>query len=156
MSLQVALFQPEIPPNTGNIMRLCANTASRLHLIHPLGFDLNETKLRRASLDYREWADVTEHADFDSFLVAVSPGRMFAFTRDGDRNYTELDYRDGDVLMFGPESEGLPDEILQRLEFAGRLRIPMVPRSRSLNLSNSVAIVLYEAARQLDFPFSRP
>ncbi len=156
MPLHVVLYQPEIPPNTGNIMRLCANTASRLHLIHPLGFDLEESKLRRAGLDYREWADVTEHDDLDAFLAAASPGRTFAYTRDGDRAYSDVDYRDGDALVFGPESVGLPAGVLSRPDVVAALRIPMVPRSRSLNLSNSVAIVVFEAARQMGFPFSRP
>ena len=153
MSLHVVLFQPEIPPNTGNAMRLCANTATTLHLIHPLGFRLDEAKLRRAGMDYCEYADVREHADFNAFLLAESPGRIYAFTRDGTVGYTDITYRDGDVLLFGPESVGLPDEILARPELTGVVKIPMVSRSRSLNLSNSVAIAVYEANRQLGFPF---
>ena len=154
MALNVALYQPEIPPNTGNIMRLCANTATALHLIHPLGFRLDEAKLRRAGMDYREYADVTEHDDFDAYLLAESPGRIYAFSRSGTVNHTEVSYGDGDVLLFGPESVGLPDEILARPELTGTIRIPMVPRSRSLNLANSVAIGVYEAARQRGFPFA--
>ena len=153
MALHVVLFQPEIPPNTGNAMRLCANTSSTLHLIHPLGFRLDEAKLRRAGMDYREYADVREHTDFDAFLLAESPGRIYAFTRDGTVPYTDVTYRDGDVLLFGPESVGLPDDILARPELTGSVKIPMVSRSRSLNLSNSVAIAVYEANRQLGFPF---
>ena len=128
-------------------------TATTLHLIHPLGFRLDEAKLRRAGMDYREYADVREHADFNAFLLAESPGRIHAFTRDGTVGYTDITYRDGDVLLFGPESVGLPDEILARPELTGVVKIPMVSRSRSLNLSNSVAIAVYEANRQLGFPF---
>lgn len=150
--LHVVLHQPEIPPNTGNIMRLCANTATALHLIHPLGLTLDDQQLRRAGLDYREWADVTEHASLDDFLADTSPSRVIAFTRNGSQLYTDLEYAPGDALLFGPESGGLEPAVLARPGIAGRARIPMVARSRSLNLSNAVAIVLYEALRQTGFP----
>lgn len=150
--LHVVLFRPEIPPNTGNIMRLCANTATQLHLIHPLGFSLEEPLLRRAGLDYREWADVKEHPSLDDFLIDLRPERVIAFTRNGTRTHTELAFRADDVLLFGPESDGLPREVLARPEVGEYARIPMVARSRSLNLSNSVAVAVYEALRQLGFP----
>lgn len=150
--LHVVLYQPEIPPNTGNIMRLCANTASRLHLIHPLGFSLEEQQLRRAGLDYREWADVSEHQSLAGYLGAQRPRRLYAFTRDGDRLHTDVEYRPGDALLFGPESNGLPSDVLSHPAIAARVMIPMVARSRSLNLSNAVAVALYEALRQLGFP----
>ncbi len=147
----VVLFQPEIPPNTGNIMRLCANTDSRLHLIHPLGFTLQDQLLRRAGLDYREWADVEQHPTFDAWSASVD-GRIVAFTRNASTSYAALEYQPGDRLLFGPESDGLPTSVLARPEIAEAARIPMVARSRSLNLSNAVAIVLYEALRQHGFP----
>ncbi|MDF1594842.1 MAG: tRNA (cytidine(34)-2'-O)-methyltransferase [Acidimicrobiia bacterium] len=147
----VVLYQPEIPPNTGNIMRLCANTGTVLHLIHPLGFDLEDTKLRRAGLDYREWADVREHESIEAFVAVVAPGRVIAFTRDGENRYSDVDYQRGDALLFGPESDGLPDEVLGLPLVDRRVRIPMLPRSRSLNLSNAVAVVLFEAWKRHDF-----
>ena len=150
--MHIVLFRPEIPPNTGNIMRLSANTGSDLHLIHPLGFDLDETKLRRAGLDYREWASVEEHSSFDAFLEATGHPRVLAFTRNGTRGHTEVDWHEGDALLFGPESDGLPEEILSHPGIHETIRIPMHPRSRSLNLSNSVAIGVYEALRQQGFP----
>jgi len=153
MGLHVVLYQPEIPPNTGNIMRLCANTSTMLHLIHPLGFALDSTKLKRAGMDYREWADVREYDHVDDFLVKVSPGRVWAYTRDGNVVYSDIRYADNDALLFGPESVGLPDEVVGRADVTGSVRIPMVARSRSLNLSNSVAIGIYEAGRQLGYPF---
>jgi len=153
MGLHVVLYQPEIPPNTGNIMRLCANTSTMLHLIHPLGFALDSTKLKRAGMDYREWADVREYDHLDDFLVKVSPGRVWAYTRDGNVVYSDIRYADNDALLFGPESVGLPDEVVGRADVTGSVRIPMVARSRSLNLSNSVAIGIYEAGRQLGYPF---
>jgi len=150
--LHIVLFRPEIPPNTGNIMRLCANTASQLHLIHPLGFSLEDPLLRRAGLDYREWADVKEHPSLDDFLIDAKPDRVIAFTRNGTKAHTELVFRPDDALLFGPESDGLPRDVLARPEVGEYARIPMVARSRSLNLSNAVAIAVYEALRQLDFP----
>jgi tRNA (cytidine/uridine-2'-O-)-methyltransferase len=148
----VVLYRPEIPPNTGNIMRLCANTGNILHLIHPLGFDLEDAKLRRAGLDYREWADVRRHENLDGFVAAVGPDRVIALTRDAERRYSDFRYEAGDALLFGPESVGLPDAVLERPFITERLRIPMLPRSRSLNLSNSVAITVFEAWRQAGFP----
>ncbi len=150
--LRIVLFRPEIPPNTGNIMRLCANTATALHLIHPLGFTLEDQLLRRAGLDYREWANVSEHESFDQFLDDAAPGRLIAFTRNGAQPHSDVGYEPGDTLLFGPESDGLPADILARPEIDREVRIPMVARSRSLNLSNAVAIALYEALRQHGFP----
>lgn len=150
----VVLFNPEIPPNTGNIMRLCANTDTPLHLIRPMGFELDSAKLRRAGMDYREFASVSVHDGFDEYLVAQSPGRIFAFTRNGDRRHADLSYRDTDAFLFGPESTGLPAEILSRPEVTASIAIPMSPKTRSLNLANSVAIAVYEAARQADYPFA--
>lgn len=149
--LHVVLYRPEIPPNTGNIMRLCANTDSRLHLIHPLGFTLEDQLLRRAGLDYREWADVREHASVGDWQ-AHARGRVIAFTRNAVTSYAAIEYGPDDVLLFGPESDGLPADVLGHRAIAMTARIPMVERSRSLNLSNAVAIVLYEALRQLGFP----
>ncbi len=148
----VVLYRPEIPPNTGNIMRLCANTATTLHLIHPLGFTLEDQLLRRAGLDYREWAEVRQHETFDGYLAEAAPTRVVAFTRNASRVHAEPTYRPGDAFLFGPESDGLPSDILSRPEIADHVRIPMVARSRSLNLSNAVAIALYEALRQHGFP----
>lgn len=133
-------------------MRLCANTGTQLHLIHPLGFSLDDQLLRRAGLDYREWAQVAEHESFDRFLHDSSPSRVVAFTRNATAAHTSLRYQPGDVLLFGPESDGLPVDILDHPEIAARARIPMVARSRSLNLSNAVAIALYEGLRQHGFP----
>ncbi|MCC2638584.1 MAG: tRNA ((34)/cytosine(34)/5-carboxymethylaminomethyluridine(34)-2-O)-methyltransferase TrmL [Moraxellaceae bacterium] len=147
----VVLFQPEIPGNTGNIIRLCANTGTRLHLIRPLGFDLDDSKLRRAGLDYHEWAELQVHDSLDAFLAAVRPGRLFAFTTKGARSYHELAVRADDAFLFGPETRGLPAEVLEALPPEQRLRLPMRPHSRSLNLSNSVAVVVYEAWRQSGF-----
>lgn len=152
--IDLVLYQPEIPPNTGNIMRLCANTGTTLHLIHPLGFSLDDRRLRRAGLDYREWAEVQEHASLSEFVEEVSPGRVVAFSRDGEERYSDLDYRDDDALLFGPESDGLPDEVLGSPLINHVVRIPMLPRSRSLNLSNAAAIVIYEAWRRQGFPGS--
>jgi len=149
--LNVVLYQPEIPPNTGNIIRLCANTGSRLHLIRPLGFTLDDRRMRRAGLDYHEWAELELHDDYAGFLAAVQPARMFAFTTRASRPHSAPRYRPGDTLLFGPETRGLPDSILGQLPEAQRLRIPMRPENRSLNLSNAVAVAVYEAWRQLDF-----
>jgi tRNA (cytidine/uridine-2'-O-)-methyltransferase len=147
----IALYEPEIPPNTGNIMRLCANTGCTLHLIHPLGFDLDEKKLRRAGLDYRDLAIVREHRDFPSFLNAMEGATLHALTTKGVIAHSEANFNADDVLLFGPETRGLPDDILELLEHKQKLRIPMMPNRRSLNLSNTVAIVVYEALRQHDF-----
>lgn len=147
----VVLYRPEIPPNTGNAMRLCANTGNALHLIHPLGFSLDEARLRRAGLDYREWADVRNHDSLEAFHAGVAPRRVIAFSQMGNRRHTDLDYQAEDALLFGPESDGLPDEALTWGAVEEVVRIPMLPRSRSLNLANAVAIVVYEAWRQQGF-----
>lgn len=150
--LKIVLYQPEIPPNTGNIIRLCANSGCSLHLIEPLGFDLDDRKMRRAGLDYREFADVRLYADFDNFLTQNNNPRVFGATTRGAVSYHQISYQSGDALLFGPETRGLPDGILSQLGESGRIRIPMRANSRSLNLSNAVAVVTYEALRQLEFP----
>ena len=150
----VVLFQPEIPPNTGNIIRLCANTGSRLHLIHPLGFELDDSRLKRAGLDYHEYASVREHRGFNEFLLAMQPPRLFACSTRGETLYSEVDYRAGDAFVFGPETRGLPQPMLDALPRGQRLRIPMREGNRSLNLSNAVAVVVYEAWRQNGFQLS--
>lgn len=147
----IALYEPEIAPNTGNIIRLCANNGCKLHLIEPLGFDLEEKKLRRAGLDYRDLTSVTRHKNFDEFLKAMSGKRIMACTTKGSRPHSELEYAKDDVLLFGPETRGLPMEIIESIPPAQRLRIPMAATSRSLNLSNAVAIISYEAWRQLGY-----
>jgi tRNA (cytidine/uridine-2'-O-)-methyltransferase len=151
MVFHVVLFEPEIPPNTGNIIRLCANTGSRLHLIHPLGFRLDDKLLRRAGLDYRERVCIHEHRSLQDFRASVQPARLFALSTHGGRRYDEEHYRHGDSFLFGPESRGLPRELLQELGCEQVLRIPMLSGSRSLNLSNAAAVVVYEAWRQLGF-----
>lgn len=148
-NLHVALFEPEIPPNTGNIIRLCANSGAQLHLIEPLGFTLEDKKMRRAGLDYKEFAEVECHNDYQHFRQQLGHKRIFACSTKGQTYYTDIDYRPEDVLLFGPETRGLPDEILQNCD--NIIKIPMQPHSRSLNLSNAVAIILYEAWRQLGF-----
>ena len=147
----VALYEPEIPPNTGNIIRLCANTGSTLHLIHPLGFDLQEKQLRRAGLDYHELTCVREHASLQAFLLQFENRRLFACSTRGTRRYSDCRFRNGDCLLFGPETRGLPHVTLDALPAQRVLRIPMRPGNRSLNLSNAVAVVVYEAWRQLGF-----
>ncbi len=149
--MHIVLHQPEIAGNTGSIMRLAANTGVRLHLVEPMGFELDEPRLRRAGLDYREWADVAVHAGLDAALAEAS-GRVWALTRDGSVGYAEVSYGTDDVLLFGPESSGLPDDVLGRDDLGGRVRIPMQPGSRSLNLANAVSVTVYEALRQHDFP----
>ena len=149
--LSIILYEPEIPPNTGNIIRLAANTGACLHLIEPLGFDLDEKKVRRAGLDYHELSQVKRWPGWDQFLEESAVRRLLAFTTKASRDYTEACYRDGDGLLFGPETRGLPAEIRNSLPEEQRLRIPMQTNSRSLNLSNSVAIGLYEALRQTGF-----
>jgi len=147
----IVLYQPEIPPNTGNIIRLCANSGTYLHLIHPLGFELDEKRLRRAGLDYREWAEIKEHQDLDSFINTIKPNRLLACSTKGQYCYADTRFEADDALVFGPESRGLPASLLASLPPEQVLRIPMQPDSRSLNLSNSVAIFLYEAWRQHNF-----
>jgi tRNA (cytidine/uridine-2'-O-)-methyltransferase len=149
--LHVVLYQPEIPPNTGNVIRLCANSGARLHLIRPLGFDLDHAKLRRAGLDYHEFAEVDVHDDLDAFAAAVAPSRLFALSTRGRTRYSDVRYADGDAVVFGPETRGLPQQLLDTLPEAQRLRLPMRPDNRSLNLSNAVAVVVYEAWRQQGF-----
>ena len=148
----IVLYQPEIPPNTGNIIRLCANTGSTLHLIHPLGFELDDKRLRRAGLDYREYAEVRQHQGFESFCTAVAPARWFGVSTRGARRYDALQYAAGDAFVFGPETRGLPQAMLDRVAPDCRIRLPMRPGQRSMNLSNSVAVLLYEAWRQHGFP----
>lgn len=150
--LNVVLYQPEIPPNTGNIIRLCANSGCSLHLIEPLGFSLEDRKLRRAGLDYREFAHISRYPDFPSFRNRHPDIRLFALTTRGALAYHEVAYRAGDALLFGPETRGLPQDILHSLGSANCLRIPMAPDSRSLNLSNAAALVVYEGLRQMGFP----
>jgi tRNA (cytidine/uridine-2'-O-)-methyltransferase len=149
---KIVLFEPEIPPNTGNIIRLCANTGCSLHLIEPLGFDLEDKKMRRAGLDYREFADLKLYPDIDSFLQQHGDARIFAATTKGGTAYHRTRYQAGDAILFGPETRGLPLSLLDNLGPDHTLRIPMKPHSRSLNLSNAAALVVYEALRQLDFP----
>ena len=148
---QVVLYQPEIPPNTGNIIRLCANTGSRLHLIHPLGFEFDDKRLRRAGLDYREFAEVSQHASFEAFLERVAPPRWFALSTRGRTRHDQVAYLPGDTFVFGPETRGLPQAMLDALPGERRLRLPMRAGQRSLNLSNSVAVLVYEAWRQHGF-----
>ncbi|MFQ6004779.1 MAG: tRNA (uridine(34)/cytosine(34)/5-carboxymethylaminomethyluridine(34)-2'-O)-methyltransferase TrmL [Woeseia sp.] len=145
------LYQPEIPPNTGNIIRLCANTGTKLHLVRPLGFELDEPRLKRAGLDYREFAEVETHDSLEECLTRVSPRKVYALSARGVTVHTEPDFRSGDVFLFGPETRGLPAEILESLPAKQRLRIPMREDSRSLNLSNAAAVVIYEAWRQVGF-----
>ena len=149
--LKVILFEPEIPPNTGNVIRLCANTGAELHLIEPLGFSLDERRLRRAGLDYREFATVQVHKTLADCRQELGDPRIFAFSTRGLTNYSAPRYRDGDAFLFGPETRGLPTAVLEALPAEQRLRLPMQPDSRSLNLSNSVAVAVYEAWRQLGF-----
>ena len=149
--LDIVLFEPEIAPNTGNLIRLCANTGFRLHLIEPLGFELDDKRLRRAGLDYHEWARVQVHASLEAFMIAVAPTRMLAVTTRGRTRHDHVAYQTGDALLFGPESRGLPQALIDSLPEDQRLRIPMREGSRSLNLSNACAVLVYEAWRQLDF-----
>ena len=145
------LFQPEIPPNTGNIIRLCANTGTALHLVEPLGFDLDEPRLRRAGLDYREFADVRVHASLEACLDTIGEQRVFAMSTRGSTPYASTCFLPGDVFLFGPETRGLPQDVLDSYPEQHRLRVPMRSESRSLNLSNSAAVVIYEAWRQQGF-----
>lgn len=148
---EIVLYQPEIPPNTGNLIRLCANTGSRLHLIRPLGFALDDRRLRRAGLDHFAREVVEIHADFDAAVEALGPRRWLALTTKGSTRYDRAAFRPDDVLLFGPETRGLPDEVLARFAPEDRLKIPQRDAARSLNLSNAAAVVFYEAWRQLGF-----
>ena len=150
--LDVVLFQPQIPPNTGNIIRLCANSGFRLHLIEPLGFDLDDKKLRRAGLDYHEFAAVQRHGSFDAFIEKEQPKRVLAITTKTNNFYGEVSFEAGDYLLFGSETSGLPEEVRVQIPDENKLRIPMLEGSRSMNLSNATAVIVYDAWRQLGFP----
>lgn len=150
----VVLYQPEIAPNTGNVIRLCANTGARLHLIEPLGFEPDDAKLRRAGLDYHDWAKVSRHAGWERCLETLAqagPRRVFALSTRGKRRFDQVKFAENDVLLFGPETRGLPDALLNALPEDQTLFLPMMPNNRSLNLSNTVAVVVYEAWRQLSY-----
>ena len=147
----IVLFEPEIPPNTGNIIRLCANTGCQLHLIEPLGFRMEEKSLRRAGLDYREWAEVRIHKSYDEFLSSEQPQRLFALTTKGTTCHSDVAFCAGDYLMFGPETRGLPEDIRLKIPQEQWLRLPMSAQSRSMNLSNAVAVMVYEAWRQTGY-----
>lgn len=149
--IHIVLFEPEIPPNTGNIIRLAANTGCNLHLIKPLGFALQDKLLRRAGLDYHEWADVQQHEDLESFIDQIQFNNLYAFSTKGTRRYTDIPYQHDDALLFGPETRGLPDHVLDSLPAYHIATLPMRENSRSLNLSNTVSVAVYEAWRQLDF-----
>ena len=146
------LYEPEIPPNTGNIIRLCANTGTTLHLVEPLGFELDEPRLKRAGLDYREFADIAVHENLDMCLDALERPRVFALSTRGATRYSQARFESGDALLFGPETRGLPQAVLDALPKERTLRLPMLPNNRSLNLSNAAAVVVYEAWRQAGFP----
>jgi tRNA (cytidine/uridine-2'-O-)-methyltransferase len=150
-TLHLALYQPEIPPNTGNVIRLCANIGACLHLIHPLGFALEDKQLRRAGLDYHEWASVKQYPDFATWYQVFQQHRIFACTTKGSQRYDRVSYQPNDVFLFGPETRGLPADVLALIPESERIRIPMQAHSRSLNLSNSVAVIAYEALRQGHF-----
>lgn len=148
------LYEPEIPPNTGNVIRLCANVGASLHLVHPLGFQMGDRRLRRAGLDYHELATVTEHETLAACLQTLKPARLFALSTKGTRTLFEQRFAAGDAFLLGPETRGLPDTVLRSGALDGILRVPMRKQNRSLNLSNTAAVVLYEAWRQLGFPGS--
>lgn len=147
----VILYQPEIPPNSGNAIRLCANTGVRLHLVRPLGFALDDRQLRRAGLDYHEYASVRVHESLEACMASLPQARFFALTTKAEAAFHEVSFRAGDAFVFGPESRGLPETVLAQFPLAQRLRLPMLPHSRSLNLSNAVAVAVYEAWRQTGF-----
>lgn len=147
----VVLYQPEIPPNTGNIIRLCANTGVRLHLVKPLGFSLEDKQLRRAGLDYHEFATIAVYEGWTECVEHFSGHRLFAVSTRSSQSYDGVSYRGGDVFLFGPETRGLPVDVMEMIPHDRRIRIPMLPNSRSLNLSNAVAVVVYEAWRQVGF-----
>lgn len=150
--LNIVLYQPEIPPNTGNIIRLCANTGYRLHLIEPLGFVWDDKRLRRAGLDYHEFTEIQRHHDYAAFWASEQPKRLFALTTKGTPAHSDIQYQAGDYLLFGPETRGLPPEILDAMPPEQKIRLPMCPESRSMNLSNTVAVVVFESWRQLGYP----
>ena len=149
--LNIILYQPEIPPNTGNIIRLCANTGARLHLVGPLGFQLDDSRVKRAGLDYAEMARVSHYVNWEEFKADNPVMRILAFSPRGEKSYNQAEYQSGDGLLFGPETRGLPESVLDETGRENCLRLPMADSSRSLNLSNTVAVGLYEAWRQLDF-----
>ncbi len=149
--LHIILYEPEIPQNTGALIRLSANMGAHLHLIHPIAFDLSEKKVRRAGLDYAELANLHEHQSLSACLETIKPNRVFALTTKTTRHYTEPKFENGDAFLFGPETRGLPAEVIASLPEAQRLTIPMIPGGRSLNLANAVSVMAYEAWRQLDF-----
>src|SRR5690606_18476406 len=153
--LHIVWLEPEIPPNTGNIIRLCANTGYQLHLIEPLGFACDDKRIKRAGLDYHEFAKVQRHASFNHFVSQIAPARLFACTTKGHTRHSDVSYQAGDALIFGPESRGLPVDVLQQLPTEHWLRIPMTANSRSMNLSNAVAVFVYESWRQLDYSGAR-
>lgn len=150
--LDVVLFQPQIPPNTGNIIRLCANSGFRLHLIEPLGFDLDDKKLKRAGLDYHEFAAVKRHASYEDFVANENPNRVLAITTKATNYYGDVNFQEGDYLLFGSETAGLTEEVRAQIPDQDKIRIPMLADSRSMNLSNATAVIIYEAWRQLGFP----
>ena len=147
----VVFFEPEIPPNTGNATRLCSNTGCTLHLIEPLGFDLDDKRLRRAGLDYSEFSEIRTYPDWENFMTLCRPARIFAVSTKGETAYADVEYRPGDYLLFGPETRGLPDAVRLAPQITAVIRIPMQPGSRSLNLSNAAAVIVYEAWRQNGF-----
>ncbi len=149
--LDVVLFQPQIPPNTGNIIRLCANSGFRLHLIEPLGFDLDDKKLRRAGLDYHEFAAIKRHKNYQDFIENENPKRVLAITTKASNYYGDVNFSQGDYILFGSETAGLPEEVRQKIPDSDKIRIPMLKDSRSMNLSNATAVIIYEAWRQLGF-----
>lgn len=151
----IVLYQPEIPPNTGNIIRLCANAGMALHLIEPMGFALDEKKVRRAGLDYRDMTNVTIHSDLENCLEQIKPNKVYACTTKGSSCYADAAYVPGDALLFGPETRGLPEDLIFSMPEEQRIKIPMQPGSRSLNLSNAVAIISHEAWRQNGFALTR-
>ena len=150
--IEVVLYQPEIPPNTGNVIRLCANTGARLHLVEPLGFSLDDRQLKRAGLDYHELACMTVHADWAAARAALAGRRWFAMTTRATTSFDAMQFEAGDVAVFGPETRGLPEAVLAEFPPDRQLRIPMLPGNRSLNLSNAVAVVVFEALRQHRYP----
>lgn len=147
----IVLFEPEIPPNTGNIIRLSANTGCALHIIEPTAFELDDKRLRRAGLDYGEWKDMNIHKDWETFISTCHPERLFAITTKGTRHYHDIEFTKDDYVVFGPETRGLPDNVLDDSRMTEKVRIPMTANSRSMNLSNSVSVIVYEAWRQQGF-----
>lgn len=150
--LNIVLVEPEIPPNTGNIIRLAANTGCQMHVIKPLGFTLDDKRLRRAGLDYDEWCNMQVHESWDDFLSTTGASRLFALSTKGTQRYSDIQFHSDDYLIFGPETRGLTEAIRQHPKITEVLRIPMQAHSRSMNLSNAVAVMVFEALRQLDFP----